>query len=74
MRSDSFSGATTRSLLGLAHNLELEGVEDEETWTALAALGCDIVQGYCLSKPLPAGEFAAWLRDRMLDELTAPTS
>ena len=74
MRSDSSSGAITRSLLGLAHNLELEvvaeGVEDEETWTALAALGCDIVQGYCLSKPLPANEFAAWLRDRMLNELT----
>ncbi len=78
MRSDSSSGAITRSLLGLAHNLELEvvaeGVEDEETWTALAALGCDIVQGYCLSKPLPADEFAAWLRDRMLNELTAPTA
>ncbi|GGU23527.1 putative bifunctional diguanylate cyclase/phosphodiesterase [Lentzea flava] len=77
MRSDSSSGAITRSLLGLAHNLELEvvaeGVEDEETWTALAALGCDIVQGYCLSKPLPADEFAVWLRNRMLDELTAPT-
>ncbi|MFS8099732.1 bifunctional diguanylate cyclase/phosphodiesterase [Lentzea alba] len=78
MRSDSSSGAITRSLLGLAHNLELEvvaeGVEDEETWTALAALGCDIVQGYCLSKPLPADEFAVWLRDRVLNELTAPTS
>ncbi len=78
MRSDSSSGAITRSLLGLAHNLELEvvaeGVEDEETWTALAALGCDIVQGYCLSRPLPADEFAAWLRDRMLTGLTAPTA
>ncbi|MDX3661215.1 bifunctional diguanylate cyclase/phosphodiesterase [Streptomyces sp. ID05-26A] len=76
MRSDSSSGAITRSLLGLAHNLELEvvaeGVEDEETWTALAALGCDIVQGYCLSRPLPADEFAVWLRDRMLNELIAP--
>ncbi|MFI6095641.1 putative bifunctional diguanylate cyclase/phosphodiesterase [Lentzea sp. NPDC051213] len=76
MRTDSSSGAITRSLLGLAHNLELEvvaeGVEDEETWTALAALGCDIVQGYALSKPLPADEFAAWVRDRALNVLTAP--
>ncbi|WP_143466935.1 putative bifunctional diguanylate cyclase/phosphodiesterase [Lentzea kentuckyensis] len=76
MRTDASSGAITRSLLGLAHNLELEvvaeGVEDEETWAALAALGCDIVQGYCLSKPLPADEFAEWLRHRMLGELTAP--
>ncbi len=77
MRSDANSGAITRSLLGLAHNLELqvvaEGVEDEETWTALAALGCDIVQGYHLSKPLPADEFAAWLRDRVLNAMIAPT-
>ncbi|WP_329790616.1 EAL domain-containing protein [Lentzea sp. DG1S-22] len=78
MRTDPSSGAITRSLLGLAQNLELEvvaeGVEDEETWSALAALGCDIVQGYCLSRPLPPDDFAAWLRDRVLDELTAPTS
>ncbi|SDF81056.1 diguanylate cyclase (GGDEF) domain-containing protein [Lentzea fradiae] len=77
MRTDASSGAITRSLLGLAHNLELEvvaeGVEDEETWDVLAALGCDIVQGYCLSRPLPAGEFAAWLSARTMDELTAPT-
>ncbi|WP_330274517.1 EAL domain-containing protein [Lentzea sp. NBC_00516] len=73
MRTDASSGAITRSLLGLAHNLELEvvaeGVEDEETWAVLAALGCDIVQGYCLSKPLPADEFVTWLRGRTLAEL-----
>ncbi|TWP53766.1 bifunctional diguanylate cyclase/phosphodiesterase [Lentzea tibetensis] len=65
MLTDASSNAITRSLLGLAHNLELEvvaeGVEDHETWRVLAALGCDIVQGYCLSKPLPAEEFVAWL-------------
>ncbi|MET9226281.1 EAL domain-containing protein [Lentzea sp. NPDC003310] len=73
MRSDPSSSAITRSLLGLAHNLELEvvaeGVEDDRTWAALAALGCDIVQGYGLSKPLPAAEFAAWLENRVLAEL-----
>ncbi|MEU7476274.1 bifunctional diguanylate cyclase/phosphodiesterase [Lentzea sp. NPDC042327] len=77
MRTDPSSGAITRSLLGLAHNLELEvvaeGVEDEETWSALAALGCDIVQGYCLSRPLPADEFAAWLRERTPTGLTVPS-
>ncbi|GLZ29139.1 hypothetical protein Lesp02_13290 [Lentzea sp. NBRC 105346] len=68
MLTDASSNAITRSLLGLAHNLELEvvaeGVEDHETWSELAALGCDIVQGYCLSKPLPADEFAVWLEER----------
>jgi diguanylate cyclase (GGDEF)-like protein len=65
MRTDASSNAITRSLLGLAHNLDMEvvaeGVEDRETWNVLAALGCDIMQGYCLSKPLPAEELTTWL-------------
>ena len=60
-----------RSIVELAHALGLsviaEGVEDDETWAALAALGCDQVQGYGLTPPLPADEFARWLAAR--DEL-----
>lgn len=83
MCTDASSNAITRSLLGLAHNLKLEvvaeGVEDHETWTTLAALGCDIVQGYCLSKPLPAAEFATWLLQHAANNdtestITKPTS
>ena len=44
--------------------LVAEGVEDQDTWTALAAAGCDVVQGYFLSEPLPAEEIVAWLGDR----------
>ena len=34
-----------------------EGVETEEQCLALKELGCDIVQGYYFSKPIPCGEF-----------------
>ena len=53
-----------RSTIDLAHNLGLkvvaEGVEREEHLALLAALGCDIGQGFFISKPLPADEMAAW--------------
>ena len=34
-----------------------EGVESMEQIKALKELGCDIVQGYCFSKPVPYQEF-----------------
>jgi EAL domain-containing protein (putative c-di-GMP-specific phosphodiesterase class I) len=39
-----------------------EGVEDAATLDALRDLGCDLAQGYHVSRPLPAADFAAWLR------------
>ena len=52
----------------LAHTLGLrvvaEGVEDETTLEALCELGCDLAQGYFISRPLPADAFAGWLRAR----------
>jgi len=58
------SDAIVRSTIDLGHDLGLsvvaEGVEDQATWQRLAALKCDIAQGYFISQPLPAEEFAAW--------------
>jgi EAL domain-containing protein (putative c-di-GMP-specific phosphodiesterase class I) len=49
-----------RSTIDLAHSLGLrvvaEGVEDEEALELLASLGCDLAQGYLISKPKPASE------------------
>ena len=39
-----------------------EGVETEEQMLALKKMGCDIVQGYYFSRPLPADEFEAFLK------------
>jgi len=54
------------STIGLGHSLGLrcvaEGVESGETWQALAALGYDVIQGFYVSRALPADELARWLR------------
>ncbi|HLZ38831.1 MAG TPA: EAL domain-containing protein [Mycobacteriales bacterium] len=56
-----------RSIIDLGGNLALdvvpEGVEDAATWSRLAELGCDFVQGYHLSRPLPVDELLDWYRD-----------
>jgi EAL domain-containing protein (putative c-di-GMP-specific phosphodiesterase class I) len=53
------------SIVELAHALGLkviaEGAEDEATIDRLAELGCDYVQGYGLTRPLPAEDFSGWL-------------
>jgi diguanylate cyclase (GGDEF)-like protein len=51
------------AIIALAHSLDIrvvaEGVENEGQWRVLAKLGCDEIQGYLLSPPLPAGECRA---------------
>jgi diguanylate cyclase (GGDEF)-like protein len=68
MVRDEDDAAIVRTTLDLARSLRLrvvaEGVEDEETWTALAALGADAIQGFVLSHPLPAAQLDAWLAAR----------
>jgi len=58
------SRAIVRAIIDLGKVFELrvvaEGVKDEETWTQLHSLGCDIAQGYYLSVPIPADEFVLW--------------
>jgi diguanylate cyclase len=53
------------SVTDLAHRLGMktiaEGVEDEATLTALRDLGCDQVQGYFISYPMPLDEIDTWL-------------
>ncbi|UTI63307.1 bifunctional diguanylate cyclase/phosphodiesterase [Paraconexibacter antarcticus] len=65
MRSDGVDEAIVRSTIQLAHNLGTrvvaEGVEDDATWTALGHLGCDVVQGYLISRPLPPPAAIAFL-------------
>lgn len=66
MDEDANDAVIVRSTVDLAHNLGLkvvaEGVETQAVLDALAAVGCDVVQGYYLSKPLPAEAFDSWLR------------
>jgi EAL domain-containing protein (putative c-di-GMP-specific phosphodiesterase class I) len=65
MLEDESDLIIVRSTINLGHDLGLkvvaEGVEDERTMNQLELLGCDLAQGYHLSRPLPAAAFAEWL-------------
>ena len=60
MDKDENDAVIVRSTIDLGRNLGLrvvaEGVENEEVWNRLMALGCDMAQGYYLSRPVPAEE------------------
>jgi diguanylate cyclase (GGDEF)-like protein len=68
MTTNATSALIVRSLVDLGQQLGLgivaEGVEDEQTWVLLAAMGCDVAQGYLMTRPLPAAELLDWLGSR----------
>jgi predicted signal transduction protein with EAL and GGDEF domain len=65
MTRNASDAEIVRATIDLSHNLGrqvvAEGIEDADTWAMLRDLGCDLGQGYYLSKPLPADELSAWL-------------
>ena len=60
--------AVVRSAIDLARNLGVrvvaEGVADEQVRRRLAALGCDLGQGYLFSAPVPGDALGAWASAR----------
>ncbi|MDT7571629.1 MAG: hypothetical protein QOE05_1803, partial [Actinomycetota bacterium] len=68
MLSNLDDGILVRSVVDLGHNLGLivvaEGVEDQETLEALAAVGCDVAQGYHLARPMGVEAFENWRAER----------
>ncbi|MBS0395885.1 MAG: EAL domain-containing protein, partial [Proteobacteria bacterium] len=66
--SSSDVAAVVRAALEMARSLGLEvvaeGIEDEATADQLAALGCDLGQGYWWSKPLLRSDFERWRAQR----------
>lgn len=76
---ENASDATiVRSTIDLGRNLGLEvvaeGVETQEAWNALRALGCTLAQGYLISRPVPAGELALLLADGSAAEFASVAS
>jgi diguanylate cyclase (GGDEF)-like protein len=67
MVSNDHDSIIVSSTILLAHNLNLvvvaEGVEDIETINRLKQMGCDLAQGYYISKPKPWNEMEQWLDD-----------
>ncbi len=76
MSSDSRNAIVVRSTIELAHNLGLrtvsEGIEDSFTFERLRALGCELAQGFHMSKPLPASGLLHWWDVHERHEAGAP--
>jgi diguanylate cyclase (GGDEF)-like protein len=68
MATNDNDDAIVRSTVDLGRSLGLgvvaEGVENEVTVQKLRQYGCHAMQGYYLSRPLPAEAFDAWLHGR----------
>ena len=60
---DNHDAAIARAIIALGRSMQLsiiaEGVETEEQQRFLAAEGCEQIQGYIISLPIPADAFAA---------------
>lgn len=65
MLTDKKDAMIVRTIIELGHNFNLtvvaEGVETKQVWDALAALGCDEIQGYFISKPQTYEQLKIWL-------------
>ena len=65
MAGDISKSNIVRAAVDLGHSLRLEvvaeGIEDGQTWDLLTALGCDVAQGYYISRPLAATAAEEWM-------------
>jgi len=65
MNGEASRSNIVRASVELGHSLQLEsvaeGVEDARTWELLGALGCDLAQGYFISRPMIADQVLPWL-------------
>lgn len=56
--------ALTRAVIGLARafgrEVIAEGLESVEHGRVLMGLGCELAQGYCIARPMPASEVGNW--------------
>lgn len=63
--NDADASALSRAIINLAHSLRLEvvaeGVETADQLEFLKTEGCEFIQGYYYSKPLPLSELIPWI-------------
>ncbi|WP_024876377.1 putative bifunctional diguanylate cyclase/phosphodiesterase [Saccharomonospora piscinae] len=73
MGTDLGDLAVVRSIVELGHSLGLtvvaEGVEEDLARDQLEAMGCDVAQGYLISRPLAEDRLEAWLQARTVRSL-----
>ncbi len=65
LNDEARSAAIVRSVIDLGRNLNLvvvaEGIENQEIWKALSAMGCDLGQGFHICRPLAPEALLEWL-------------
>ena len=65
LTDDESDKIIVKSTIELAHNMKLsvvaEGIEDESALMWLKSQGCQLAQGYFISRPLPADAFDEWI-------------
>ena len=65
MINDDDDAMIVRSTIDLAHNLGMqviaEGIEEKEHLELLSILGCNLGQGYYISRPIPKNKFKNWI-------------
>ena len=75
MCSDATDAAIVYALIQLARKLDIrlvaEGVEDRWTLDALRVLDCDLIQGFLISRPLPAADIESQLESQRRQRLSS---
>jgi len=76
MANDADSAVIVRSAVDLGHNLGMtvvaEGVQDSITRSDLTDMGCDLLQGYQICRPIPARELELWLQTHLVTNSSPP--
>ncbi len=66
MADDQEANSIVRICTILANEFNMttvaEGIETREVWNKLTEMGCDIAQGYLISKPLPVDQLIIWAK------------
>jgi diguanylate cyclase (GGDEF)-like protein/PAS domain S-box-containing protein len=66
---DTEDAAIATAIIAMARSLEMkvvaEGVETEEQAAFLHGLGCDVIQGWLMSRALPADQLSQWVMARL---------
>ena len=69
--NDAEKATILKSIFAVAQRLEIEtvaeGVEDQSDWELLENMGCEIIQGFIIAKPMPPDEFEQWLVQHYAD-------
>jgi diguanylate cyclase (GGDEF)-like protein len=78
MIQDPNNALIVRSVINLGQSLGFtlvaEGVETEQILTTLAGFGCNVAQGYHLSRPITAAAFDTWCAGRRITPMRLPAS